>query len=280
MYVSVVMPVFNSADVISDQLDSLAIQDFTGRWELVIADNGCTDSTVDIASTFASRLPLRLVDASARRGDVAARNIAVPETAGDVVVFCDSDDVLGPRWLSSHVEQLTTTEISIGPFDMRVDMSAPDSGVYVAAPMHGIYGFLPYGLSANLGVRRDSFDALGGFSEDYRVGYDVEFCWRAQLAGFGLGAIDTAVVTKRKRADTRGVWRQHHAFGITDVHLYTDHRRHGMPRSLAKAFKAYGWLTVHLADLLNETRRLVWVGVAAQRVGRVIGSIRYRTIFL
>ncbi len=278
--VSVVMPVFNSAAVIGDQLDALVIQDFTGQWELVIADNGCTDSTIEIASTYAERLPLRFVDAGARRGDVAARNIAVPETAGDVVVFCDSDDVVGPQWLSNHVEQLHTADLSIGPYDMRVEMSDPDSGVYVAVPMRGIYRYLPYGLSANMGVRRDAFDKLGGFNEDYRVGYDVEFCWRAQVSGLSLGATDDAIVTKRKRGDTGGAWQQHKAFGVADVRLYADYSPHGMPRSLAQAVRTYGWLIVHIPDLFNETRRLAWFGVAAQRVGRVIGSFTNRTVFL
>jgi len=280
MSVSVVMPVFNSATVISDQLEALTRQDFAGEWELVVADNGCTDSTVEVASTYADRLPLRFVDASARRGDVAARNIAVRDTVGDLIVFCDSDDVVGSTWLSSHVAQLATTDLSVGPYNMRVEMSGRHSGTYVAVPMRGIYGYLPYGLSANMGVRRDAFYAIGGFNEDYRVGYDVEFCWRAQVARQNLGGADGALVTKRKRGDVSGAWHQHRAFGIADVHLYADYRDHGMPRSTRQALKTYAWLIVHIPDLFDGERRLAWVGVAGQRVGRLIGSLRNRTLFL
>lgn len=274
------MPVFDSASVIGDQLDALVAQDFSGEWELLIADNGCTDATTEIASTYADRLPIRVVDASNRRGDVAARNIAVPASASDLVVFCDSDDVLSEHWLSSHVEQLASTEVSIGPYDMRVEMAVPGSGIHASVPMRGIYGYLPYGLSANMGVRRETFDALGGFDENYRVGYDVEFCWRAQINGFSVGATDGAVVTKRKRGDVGGVWQQHKAFGIADVRLYADYRSHGMPRAITRAMRAYGWLLVHSPDLLNRSGRLVWVGVAGQRFGRIVGSARTRIAFL
>jgi glycosyltransferase involved in cell wall biosynthesis len=280
MAVSVIMPVYNSARVVSDQLDALIDQDYTGDWELVIADNGCTDSTVEIALAYTDRLPLRVVQASERRGDVAARNIAVPETSGDLIVFCDSDDIVSSSWLSSHVDQLGVTELSIGPYDMRVEVSDHGDDMYVAVPMHGVYRFLPYGLSANMGVRRDAFDNIGGFDEEFRVGYDVEFCWRAQIAHLRLGAVEHAMVTKRKRGDASGAFDQHRAFGISDVHLYLSYRRYGMPRSLNQALRAYAWLVIHVADLANKRQRLRWIGVAGQRAGRIIGSIERRTLYL
>ena len=274
------MPALNSAAVIGDQLESLVAQDYRGQWELLIADNGCTDATIDIASSYSDKLPLRIVDASERKGDVAARNIAVPASSGAIIVFCDSDDVLSEQWLSCHIEQLATTDVSIGPYDMRIDMAVPHSGIQAAVPMRGIYGYLPYGLSANMGVRREAFDTLCGFNEDYHVGYDVEFCWRAQINGLSLGATDGAVVMKRKRGNARGVWQQHRAFGVADVDLFTDYRSKGMPRSLTRTVRTYGWLLAHVPDLLKDSDRLVWVGVAAQRYGRIIGSIQRRTVFL
>ena len=46
-------------------------------------------------------------------------------------------------------------------------------------------GLLPYGIGANLGVRQDVFECVGGFDEDWPVlgGDEVDFCFRAQLAG-------------------------------------------------------------------------------------------------
>ncbi len=211
---------------------------------------------------------------------MAARNIATSSTDSDLVVFCDSDDAVSPRWLSRHVEQLATSDVSVGPCLMLVELSDTSTGSLVSAPMYGVYGFLPYGLSANMGVRRSVFDVLGGFNETFRVGYDVEFCWRAQVEGFNLGTADDAVVVKRKRGDRRGTWNQHKAFGIADVQLYSTYRSNGMPRSLPTALRAYGWLGVHLTDLFDPDGALRWIGVAAQRYGRIVGSIRERVAYL
>jgi glycosyltransferase involved in cell wall biosynthesis len=67
--VSVVIAALNAAATLPLQLAALAAQDYSGSWEVVVADNGSTDATVAIAREFASSLPhLVLVDASDRRG--------------------------------------------------------------------------------------------------------------------------------------------------------------------------------------------------------------------
>lgn len=278
--VSVVMPVFNGAEVLRDQLVSLVRQDFNDPWELIAADNGSSDASLEVIDEYVRKLPLRITDASERSGNAAARNIGAAAATGDVILFCDQDDAVGSHWISSHLARLAYSDISIGPYEMRTDMTLADSGFYVSVPMHGTYGFLPYGLSANMGIRRGTFDVLGGFDEAYPAACDVDICWRAQLQGFAVGVADQAVVAKRKRDQIDGVWRQHHTFGLDDVQLYSNFRRHGMPRSLPLAFKTYSWLLVHIPYLFHPSRRLHWIGVAAQRMGRVAGSIRNRLLFL
>ena len=69
MDVTVVIPAFNVAPTIEDQLAALAEQRFDGSWEVVVADNGSTDETRAVAARWAEKLPsLRVVDASQRRG--------------------------------------------------------------------------------------------------------------------------------------------------------------------------------------------------------------------
>jgi len=278
-FVSVVMPVFNGAEVLREQLGSLAEQDFNGSWELIIADNGSTDSSLEVIREFRSELPVRNIDASARSGDAAARNIGVAAAAGDVILFCDDDDAVGPLWIASHVECLANADISVGPYDLRSDMTNAETGTYVAVPMLGAYSFLPYGLSANMAMRRDAFESLGGFGETYAAASDVDLCWRAQLMGFTLRAAERAIVTKRKRNEAGRMWRQHYAFGRADVCLYSDFKRHGMTPSIPLALKTYGWLVLHSPNLLLRARRMHWIGIVAQRAGRVVGSLQTRQFF-
>ncbi|HEX7146508.1 MAG TPA: glycosyltransferase, partial [Actinomycetota bacterium] len=61
---SVILPVYNGAGTLDQQLEALAAQELGRPWELIVADNGSTDESQDVAISWKSRMPcLRLVDA-------------------------------------------------------------------------------------------------------------------------------------------------------------------------------------------------------------------------
>src|SRR6266545_10527 len=108
MKLSVVVPCFNSAKTIAIQLEALANQTWSEPWEVIVADNGSTDSSVAIAESYKKRLPhLRIVDASDRRGAGHARNVGAAAAAGDLLAFCDADDEVAPGWLSAMGQALS-----------------------------------------------------------------------------------------------------------------------------------------------------------------------------
>ena len=83
-----------------------------------MADNGSSDSGPDLAREWSARDPrIRLVDASGRPGPAAARNIGVKAARGDLLAFCDADDVVQPGWLAGLVTALGRAEVVAGVFD-------------------------------------------------------------------------------------------------------------------------------------------------------------------
>lgn len=55
--VSIVIPCLNGAATLADQLDGIAAQEWSGEWEIVVADNGSTDGSADIALSYSDRMP-------------------------------------------------------------------------------------------------------------------------------------------------------------------------------------------------------------------------------
>jgi glycosyltransferase involved in cell wall biosynthesis len=284
--VSVVIPVRNGGAELDEQLAALADQTCAVAWEVVVADNGSTDGTVVAAEAWANRLPVRVVDASDVRGVGHARNIGVRAALGRFIAICDADDVVDPRWLEELVAVGRSYDLVAGTLEFDRLNPRPETGT-TQAPLvdFPLWGMLPFAIGANMGFRREVFDALGGWDETFiGGGDDIEFSWRAQLAGFQLGFAPDAVVHYRFRSSLRALARQNYARSKTDPQVYGRFRVHGMPRSpVAAALKAWLWVLVVAPRALVGRRddvRSRWVLVASKRAGRLVGSVHYRVLYL
>ncbi len=218
--VSVVIAARDAAATLPQQLNALAEQRTGRRWEVLVADNGSTDGTPDLARAHAGRLPsLRVLDASTQRGAGPARNAAARAARGEVLLFCDADDVVGPGWVERMGAALHEHEVAAGRLEWALlnDETAQRSR---ALPQeHGLQHseplpWLPHASSSNLGVRADLFRRLGGFDTGARYLQDTDLCWRAQLAGADLAYVPDAVVHMRLRQTLRGSWRQGRSSGM------------------------------------------------------------------
>lgn len=285
---SVILPVYNGAGTLDQQLEALAAQEFGRPWELIVADNGSIDESQDIATSWKSRIPsLRLIDASCRRGGAAARNLGAASSSGSHLLFCDQDDVVQPGWLAAMSLALADHDLVAG----RNDFEALNRPPGAAADRDGqrrrrtpsrfdFYGYLPYGLGCNLGVSRRAFDAVDGFDETIMSANDLDLCWRLQLAGYPLHVEPAALVAKRGRPVCGAIWRQHFTYGLDDPKLYRRFRAHGMPRKLGRAARRYAWLVAHLHHLRSPSTRPSWIRVAAGQAGRLVGTLRERALYL
>jgi GT2 family glycosyltransferase len=129
-------------------------------------------------------------------------------------------------------------------------------------------------------MSRRAFEAVQGFDPAMLSNYDIDLCWRVQLTGYPLHVEPAAVVAKRQRGSGGDLWRQHYAYGFSCLALYRRFSRHGMPRQLDRAARRYVWLVLHLPDLRRFSGRRSWTRVAALQTGRLVGSIRERTVYL
>ncbi len=277
--ISVVVPVRDAMPWLPEQLDALASQVCGTAWEVVVADNGSTDDSAAVAAARVSTSDrFHWVDASARPGPAAARNLGVASARGELLAFCDADDVVRPGWLAALVDALADADVVAGAYDFGSLNGRGPTAPRPAAT--GQLGFLPAGLGANLAVRRAVFDEAGGFAEELRVGEDVDLCWRLQLEGCRFALAPDAVVAKRDHPDAGTVFRHGVTYGRSGPELYRRYRGRGARRDLLGAAKSWLWLVVHLGQLARPgPARNEWVHAAGVRVGRVLGSAHQRVVF-
>lgn len=280
--VSVIIPVRNGAAVLPGQLKALANQDYDGAWEVVVVDNDSHDATADVALAWKTKMPQLRVITARRHGVNHARNAGATAARGDVLLFCDADDVATPSWLRAMASAACTADIVGGYLDYDTLNSPRARSSRMPNPrdrLPVVYEFLPYAVGACFGVRTDVFTALGGFNEAY-VGCgaeDVEFCWRAQLASYSLGYAGDAVMQYRLRDRLWPMARQNFCYGQGAARLFRDFRAHGsIPGNTRQAVEHWQWLVRHLWHLSSTDRAAWWISHFAWHLGRLVGSIKHR----
>jgi glycosyltransferase involved in cell wall biosynthesis len=184
--VSVVIPAYDAQATVGAAISSALWQTYRDL-EVVVVDDGSGDATSDIAASFPD--PVRLVRQE-NAGVAAARNRGIAEAQGELIAFCDADDVFLPR----HLEELVAT------FD-RHGGGIATSNCYWLFP-NGIHpsrtrykGGFPSPERQRLAILQQNFVStmslfpkrlaheLGGFATDLEVAEDWDFWLRAIYAG-------------------------------------------------------------------------------------------------
>ncbi len=118
MFFSVVIPTYNRKPILEKCLNALEHQHFDSKlivgYEVVVVDDGSTDSTVEWLTNQAYDFPhVRLLQQD-HQGPAAARNLGVEQAKGDTIIFIDSDLVVTENFLQAHAEALRQGEQDLG----------------------------------------------------------------------------------------------------------------------------------------------------------------------
>jgi glycosyltransferase involved in cell wall biosynthesis len=284
---SVVVPCFNAAATLGEQLQAISRQRWEGPWEVIVADNGSTDGSAAVAEGCRERLPaLRVERAGGRKGPGHSRNVGAAAATGEALVFCDADDVVGEGWLAAMGRALSRHDFVAARYD-ATRLNPP--WLVEARGMHQHEGlnpytyppFLPHAGAGGLGVKRRLHQEIGGFDASLPALEDTDYCWRLQLAGHPLYFVADAVVHVRYRQDLGGIFRQTCRLGVCNVLMYRRYRPRGMPRlPLSWGLGRWAKLLATAPLLLSPRRRWRWIHQASWRLGRLAGCLRYRVLAL
>lgn len=281
--VSVIIPALNSAGTIGAQLAALQAQQYDEPWEAIVVDNGSSDGTCDVVRAYQSTMPhLRLIAADGVKTAGYARNAGAAAARGERLLFCDADDVVAQGWLSAFAQALRRHDFIVG----RVEIKRLNAGVDEDYGNNGLHdrllNFLPYAIGCNFAVTRRAFERVGGFCAAYKKCGDVDFSWRVQLAGFRLVEVSEAVVHYRYRRSAWAICKTAFYFSQAHAALYKTYIRHGARRTplrdvVFRYRRVLGGLLY--MRVVQRERRTEWAFDFGVVIGRMCGSLRYRTFF-
>lgn len=275
---SVVIPARDAAATLGPQLDALLAQEWAGRWEVVVVDNGSTDATPALVERYAAREPrVRLVQATERSGVAHCRNVGIDRARGTSVAMVDADDVVAPGWLPAMADALRDADFVTGPLDIEAlnpTWVLETRGRAIASGPGSFFGLFPFAHSCNLGVRRALVRDSGGFDERLPAGEDIELSLRLSRAGVRLHFVDEALVHYRYRTSLRALWRQARAYGRVKPELARRARLAGLAVPRGSSWRGWLWLVRRVGLLGSRPGRAQWVWAAAGRVGESEALLR------
>jgi GT2 family glycosyltransferase len=223
--VSIVIPVFNRADLTRQCLEALREVTPEPAYEVIVVDNGSTDGTGWFLRTEQAAGRVRALFNPANRGFGAACNQGASIARGEYLVLLNNDTIPKPGWLAPLVE--TASDPSVGIAGSRLlyaDGRIQHAGIVWDAKgeLSHIHRFaraddpavlVPRDFAAVTGacviMRRATFFELGAFDADfYMYVEDVDLCLRAWEAGLRVTYCPESVLTHLENASVTDLaWR-------------------------------------------------------------------------
>ncbi len=231
MKFSIIIPVFNRPDEVDELLESLC-QQTVKDFEVLIIEDGSVKPCKDVCDKYANILDLHYY-AKENSGPGQSRNYGAERANGDFVIILDSDVVLPTGYLQAVEDELKQNPCeafggpdaahpSFTPVQKAISYSM--TSFFTTGGIRGGKAKLDkfYPRSFNMGIRRDVYLQLGGFTK-MRFGEDIDFSYRIVEAGYMPRLFPEAWVWHKRRTDFRKFFRQVYNSGIARINLEKRH---------------------------------------------------------
>ena len=178
---SVIIPVYDEAEDISNCINSLNSQSYK-NFEIILVDDGCTDDTISIATKTAEKNNLKIKILQQNHGGPGlARNLGAKEAKGDILIFIDADMTFADNYLENLIKPILNDKEVIGT----------THDYEVATNIDNIYSSFWGKIRVSKedapnvkifrAIRRDKFLELGGFDPKYSYADDQSLWFKHQI---------------------------------------------------------------------------------------------------
>lgn len=203
--VSVVIVNYNGKDFVHNCIESILKNNYN-NYEVIVVDNGSKDGSVRfLKDKYSNSLkPVKIVELEKNFGPAKARNEGVKIARGEYVGFLDNDTEVDPEWITEAVK-LFEKDNKIGCLQCKLMLLRDKERFDYGGDYVNQYGFLIQRVgfreidkgqydkeieilsakSAGMFIRRDIFEKVSGFDEDYFIFVEeTDLAWRYWLSGY------------------------------------------------------------------------------------------------
>ena len=192
LQISVIIPVYNGETYILQAIDSILQQHYPIR-EIIIMDDGSTDQTAGLVSTYHPAIRYYKKD---HTGIADTLNQGISNATGDTICFLDADDLWSADKLTKQTALLSQNEADIvfGHVKQFIspDLSAGDQAKLVA-PEKPAVGY----LSGTMLARKQTIETVGKFSTSFKIGEFIDWYLRAVNLNLAIKVLPDTILYRR-----------------------------------------------------------------------------------
>jgi len=190
---SIIIPTLNEEKYLPLLLEAIKKQKVDGNLEIIVADAGSQDRTIEIARDFGCKIVPGGLPA---RG----RNEGAKVAKGDTLLFMDADNVFLPEnFLSKLLAEFERKKLGVASFPIYPNSKKIDKILYGIYNNFVNFTQIPYATNSVL-VKKEIFEKVdGGFDEEIKIGEDHYFAKQAAKFGkFGFIKIEPVLTSDRR----------------------------------------------------------------------------------
>ncbi|HQE92794.1 MAG TPA: glycosyltransferase family 2 protein [Anaerolineae bacterium] len=270
MKASVIIPVWNGREYLSECIDALWSQTYSD-FEIIVVDNASVDGSADfIAEKYP---PIRLARNAQNLGFSGGCNVGLRVAEGDVLVLLNQDTRVQPGWLQALVKVLQRPEIGVAGCKILYPdgQTIQHAGGWIEWPLGLAHHYgqgerdvgqwdnacqVEYVTGAALAFRRDTWKQVGFLDEAFWPGYfeDVDFCFRVRDAGVEVWYVPEAVVIHAESTS------------LTDLSKISSYYQQGRLRFILKHLSPFRFL----AEFVPAEREYQPAAIRGQESGSLL----------
>jgi len=179
MKISVIIPAYNAARYIAKAIESCLSQTYAPH-EIIVVDDASTDGTAEIAESFPA--PVHVIRLAENMGVSVARNRGVLASTGDWLAFLDADDWFLPEKFECQrccvLKNPKAVLIYTGFRIINLDGSDSCCRFFMPREIMPILRYRSRFSCCSVVLRREAFDAVGGFDPALRIAEDWDLWLR------------------------------------------------------------------------------------------------------
>jgi len=215
MHLSIIIPTLEEEKYLPLLLGSIKKQTFKGEYEIILADAGSRDKTVEIAKNYGCKI---IAGGSPARG----RNEGVKIAKGELILFLDADTILPENSLENFIFEFKKRNLGIAgfllrPFGKRKFLEILYN-IFYNFPILALEKILPHNAGATL-IKKSLHQKIGGFDEKIKLAEDQVYARKAARFGrFGI-LRSVKVYYSQRRFERDGWFKTYIKYIAAEFHL-------------------------------------------------------------